>query len=534
MKTIKQIAAFAAMLGILASCQEQGLESPETGQELVPVTLSASFSEIDTKVSYIEEDNGSNYLLKPVWEKDTDSVIGFDGDGNKYTFIVSDVDASGVATLSGDAPASCTLHLIYLCGATAESITGNSMTVSYASQSGDKTMPAVMLADGTVAYGTGSFEFHNAGAVIGIKAVNGVPNGSTISKITVSGENLSAASICLNGSSLKLTATEKSGDSISITPGGLTVTNDNGTLSSIDPILIAVPAGAVVNKVSATTTDKGTFDFTLASPSTLAANQYSYVKNQKFKDPYNGHQYVEIAAKYDGTNVTTLKWATCNVGADSPQESGWYFFWAGTVGYEYDSANSKWVTAESGAELSDGFKKVNAPYYLRTDSNDNILFSKYIGTLSPPYRDPLVLSDADALKTVLDQEDDAAHVNWGGSWRMPKYQEFGAMADVTYWAWDDTDKGFYVFSPDDTHTAGTWVSNIPGDLSKTSALLFFPATGYGSTYRLREVGVAQYWSSCVDVAGPYYAECLNISSSYRITGGGQYRSFGNPVRPVSD
>ena len=43
-------------------------------------------------------------------------------------------------------------------------------------------------------------------------------------------------------------------------------------------------------------------------------------------DPYNGHAYVEIAAKYDGTNVTTLKWATMNVGATSPKDYGYYFF----------------------------------------------------------------------------------------------------------------------------------------------------------------------------------------------------------------
>lgn len=281
MKKIILLAASAAVLALLVSCQQQEPDASNAGQELVPVTLSASFDAIDTKVSYEEEDTGSNYLLKPLWEKGTDSVIGFDENGNKYTFTVSDV-VDGVATLSGDAPASCTLHLIYLCGATAEGITDSGISVSYASQSGDKTMPAVMLADGAVAYGTGNFEFHNAGAVIGVKAVKGVPDGSSVSSITVSGENLSAATIALDGSSLKLTATENADDAISTASlSDVTVTDANGTLSQL--VLIAVPAEAVVNNVSVAT-DNGAFGFTLASPSTLAANQYSYVAGQKFAE----------------------------------------------------------------------------------------------------------------------------------------------------------------------------------------------------------------------------------------------------------
>ena len=76
---------------------------------------------------------------------------------------------------------------------------------------------------------------------------------------------------------------------------------------------------------------------------------------------------------------------------------------------------------------------------------------------------------------------DAARANWREPWRMPTSAEFKAMKDATYWAWDSTDKGYYVFSPDASHTAGTRVSSIPGGLSLNDALLVFPAAGVGQS-----------------------------------------------------
>ena len=268
-------AAFAA-LGILTSCQEQGLVPFSDSKELVPVTLTASF--VQTKVSYTPT---SAKNLKPSWEAD-DKVIGFDGNNNTYEFTVTDVNAtSGAATLTGTAPANCTLHLIYLCGAAKGDITSGSLSVSYDGQAGDNTIPAVMLADGKVTFGSGDFHFSNAGAVIGIDAVKGVPNGSTISKITVFGDNLAAANIALNDSKLALTATEAVGESISTgTLTGVTVTDEAGTLNNT--VFIAVPAGAKVSKVSLDVESK-TYSYELNAPESLTANQYTYVSGKKFK-----------------------------------------------------------------------------------------------------------------------------------------------------------------------------------------------------------------------------------------------------------
>lgn len=282
MKAIRFITAATAVLGLLASCQKENVDVFSTNEELVSVTLTASMSVVETKVTYNEIDNGSNYQLKPVWVKGTDNVIGFDENKKTYTFTVSEVDAvTGEAKITGKAPSNCTLHLIYLYGAAASSISSCNLAVDYANQKGDSTMPAVMLSDGTVTDGAGNFAFKNGGAVIGIKAVKGAPKGSSISKITINGENLSAATIGLNGSgNIVLTPIANPTDAISTTTlTTVTVNDDNGTLNA--PVFIAVPAGAQVNEIKVKT-DGFTYSYTPLASETLEANQYSYMTGQLF------------------------------------------------------------------------------------------------------------------------------------------------------------------------------------------------------------------------------------------------------------
>ena len=114
----------------------------------------------------------------------------------------------------------------------------------------------------------------------------------------------------------------------------------------------------------------------------------------------NGHVYVEMG---DG-----LKWATCNVGASTPEEVGSRFAWGETeTKSEYLRDNYKWY------------------------ENENP--TKY---------------NFDDGKTVLELSDDAANVNWGGSWRTPTNEEFANLLnqDNFEWKYDDAKKGFSVTS----------------------------------------------------------------------------------------
>ena len=512
MKRIFTLIAAVAMLAV--SCQKEIAPASEDSNNQPKGKLTATITQ--TKVSYAE--NGND--LQPAWEVG-DKIIGFDDAGNTYTLTVASVSAE-TATLSGSVPDGA-LHLIYKSGAKASDISAKTLAIDYTAQAGDKTMPAVMLADGTVTDGSCDFAFANAGAIIGISAVNGVPSGATISKITIEGSNLSAATVALSGSALALTAATAATDAISTAAlSGITVIDANGSLST--PVFIAVPAGANIKKVSVS----------------VAARE-----PEEMKIPSTADDYVEIAAKYDGTNVTTKKWAKWNVGANNDKDYGWYFAWAGTEGYVWK--NSKWVSASGvdtyyytlssakTAVASDylyvktqsfttagfSFDWGHAPYH--TGSSSSTGFTKYIPSSKPSYWNGTT-TDPDN-KLVLDPEDDAATVNWHGTWRMPTSAEFQALYDATKWTWDYTDGGYYVTEKGVT---------LSGD--KSNALLFFPAAGSGYLASLGNAGSnGYYWSSSLYSSDPDNAYNLFFLSDFVDPQYYYYRRYdGQSVRPVSD
>ena len=93
----------------------------------------------------------------------------------------------------------------------------------------------------------------------------------------------------------------------------------------------------------------------------------------------NSHEWIDLGL--------SVKWATCNVGANSPEESGNYFAWGETTTKsEYAEENCK-------------------------------TYRENIGDISgdPTY--------------------DAARANWGGSWRMPTKAEWHELIDKCTWQW---------------------------------------------------------------------------------------------------
>ncbi len=98
----------------------------------------------------------------------------------------------------------------------------------------------------------------------------------------------------------------------------------------------------------------------------------------------------------------SVKWATMNIGANAPEEYGDYFAWGETKTkdvYYWDTY--KWL-----------------------DDYENL--TKYCTSESQGIVDD---------NTVLDPEDDAAHVNWGGKWRMPTYDEWDELLQRCTWEW---------------------------------------------------------------------------------------------------
>ena len=120
---------------------------------------------------------------------------------------------------------------------------------------------------------------------------------------------------------------------------------------------------------------------------------------------------------------------------------------------------------------------------------------------------------------------DAAHANWGGSWRMPTKEEFQELKDNCTWTWYD----------DYHHTgvAGYYIaSNVPGF---TDNYIFLPAgdwfVGSNKPNPKKEHPIGYYWSSTLHTHGYDYVFYLELRDSRCVVDEATSES-GMLVRPV--
>lgn len=191
-------------------------------------------------------------------------------------------------------------------------------------------------------------------------------------------------------------------------------------------------------------------------------------------------------------------WATCNIGASKPEEYGGYYQWAGTKDVTDASIYLGWS---------------NCPYH--TGSSSSTGWTKYIPSDRSSYWSG---SGSPDNKTVLDPEDDVAHVKLGGKWRMPTYEEWAELRNNCTSEW-------------------TTLNGVKGrkfTSEKNGNSIFLPAAGYRySNYRNSAGSDGNYWSSSLNTDDPYDAYDL-VFTSGGVGTGYDYRCLGRPVRPVSD
>ena len=202
------------------------------------------------------------------------------------------------------------------------------------------------------------------------------------------------------------------------------------------------------------------------------------------------HEYVDLGLP------SGLLWATCNIGANAPENYGDYFAWGETQPKDYYD----WST------------------YQYCNGNDNTI-TKYCYDYNYGYN-----GYTDTLTALL-PEDDAATANWGGGWRMPTYEEWEELYNNTTCTW-------------------TTQNGVNGRLftSSNGNSLFLPAAGTYWGNAPSQVGVfCDYWSSSLSLSnnmkseldyGPDNAWMLSGSSNdYQLTPNG-IRSSGVSVRAV--
>ena len=200
-------------------------------------------------------------------------------------------------------------------------------------------------------------------------------------------------------------------------------------------------------------------------------------------------------------------WAETNIGAENPWAYGYYFWWGDTVGYKFK--NGVWM-ASDGSSSDFSFKENNI-FGKLFGKKDNIPTSgKYGATL---------LNEGWITQNgVLAPEHDAAHVKWGGQWRMPTNQELKDLCGKCDWTWKQMN--------------GVNGYVIRGRGEYASACIFLPCVGYGDGTSLSDAGSGgYYWSSVSGSDDDYYAWYLDFNSGGHYTYS-YYRSYGYPVRPV--
>ena len=169
---------------------------------------------------------------------------------------------------------------------------------------------------------------------------------------------------------------------------------------------------------------------------------------------FSGYTYVDL-----GLPSGTL-WATCNVGATTPEGYGDYFAWGETQ----QKDNYNWSTYQ----YCNGSSSTLTKYC----NNPDYGYNGYTDTL-----------------TTLLPDDDAATANWGADWRMPTIEEWRELYNRTTRIW-------------------TIQNGVYGRLftSSNGNSIFLPAAGNRTEGNLNDVGsYGYYWSSSLDTINPYGA-----------------------------
>lgn len=190
-----------------------------------------------------------------------------------------------------------------------------------------------------------------------------------------------------------------------------------------------------------------------------------------------------------------LYWASCNLGAGSPEEFGSYYGWGETqtkTNYWWDSY--KWVNAEM-TGLTKYCPAVWAEVWGGAGDPDD--------------------------KLVLDLADDAANAKMGGDWRMPTGEEWDALIEQCDWTW----------------TVQNGVSGYQVKSKTSGNSIFLPAAGcYIEEEYSNDDVVGCYWSASIntDAEMPDTASFVGFSSE-QIQRNAQTcvdRCYGLSIRPV--
>ena len=338
---------------------------------------------------------------------------------------------------------------------------------------------------------------------------------------TVSPENANDKSVTWSSSDTSVAKVDGNGKVTAVSKGTATITATANDGSG----KYATCSVTVIRLVSSIELDKTSLTLNVNENATLTATVWPQTANNTgitwsssntsvvtvsssgvVTGKYKGEAVITVTAD-DGSGITaecavsvviavpetvdmglSVKWASFNLGASKPEEYGDYYAWGETEPKEKYS----WSTYKFGTRSIGPFSKYNTK-------------SSY-GSIDD--------------KTVLEPEDDVAHVKLGGNWRMPTDEEWTELRTKCTWTW--------VTSYNRTGINGRLVTATNGNS------IFLPAAGRRYDSDLNYAGsYGGYWSSSLNTDYPYDAR--NVYFYYDNVYRYYYnRFYGLSVRPVSE
>lgn len=228
-------------------------------------------------------------------------------------------------------------------------------------------------------------------------------------------------------------------------------------------------------------------EITFSPPSVLGA-KYGAILYIKTNDKHTPVHYITLTGWADRSEThsgpidlgLSVSWASCNVGASSQEEYGYYVSWG--------------ELEEDSAYIWNNYKYCNG-------SQTNI--TKYYS------------GDG---KIELDSEDDIAQKQSGGKWRMPTETEFKELIDKCDWS------GIVKLNGVD----GRFVYNRKDYFQ----YIFLPMSGYKFNQSVSDLGqVGLYWTSTLWKQDPRYACSAKLEPGSQYVNGTS-RAYGLNVRAV--
>ena len=190
----------------------------------------------------------------------------------------------------------------------------------------------------------------------------------------------------------------------------------------------------------------------------------------------------------------SVKWASMNIGAESPEDYGFYFAWG--------EIEPKCIFSEYTYK------------WCQTSVTSNLTKYNYRG----------IYGTTDG-KTVLETADDAAYVNWGENWRIPTRGEADELTKNCTWVL----------------TSRNGVEGYEVTSKKNSNSIFLPLAGRYNNDKHELEGIYGYFwlnsislnSNSLETDGkPYQAFCIRLTKTGKDPSFLQTRYIGHSVRPV--